>query len=246
MAGGVAQLDATDRSDLDPTGGVWMLLAHHVEASDPNDPNTVQKSLRAAVWSGGKFDWNGQYDLDYTYASGPNVTLPAGLIHAAGLCGFATFGFPNWTSPVLSRKTDVSFDDVECRRGSFTNQSATLSLVVLNAGMGTIDVEPNLPDPNDPDPNMPYTMRYTLGTSVVLRATPNPGKEFNYWQILDPNYPGDPDYGTFDSNTTLRLTMTQDTEVIAAFKCASGLGMGSLLAVFQVLALWVVWRRRGS
>ncbi|MBN1342943.1 MAG: hypothetical protein JXQ73_09705 [Phycisphaerae bacterium] len=95
------------------------------------------------------------------------------------------------------------------------------------------------------DPNMPYTMRYTLGSKVTLTATPNPEKEFSYWRVLDPNFPGDANHGTTDSNTTLQLTMTQDTEVVGVFACGSGLSFVPLAVALQALVAWsFVLRRR--
>lgn len=242
LSAAVAQLDYADRSDLDPNSGVWMLLAHDVALSDLNDPNSIQKSLRGAVWAGDKFDWNGQYSVEYTYASDSNYALAPGLVHPSGLCGVATFGSPHWTS--VSREARVSFDNVECRRGAFSNQSIILRFAVANEPFGIIDVAPTLPDANDIDPNMPYTMRYTLGTAVTLTATPNPEREFSYWQILDPNYPGDLNYGTTDSNLTLQLTMTRDTEVLAVFACGSGMSFVPLLTLLPVVACWLHVRRK--
>ncbi len=51
----------------------------------------------------------------------------------------------------------------------------------------------------------------------------------------------DPNYGTTDSNSVLFLSMTQDTEVVAYFRCGSGLGA---LPLLTVLGVWLVWRQR--
>jgi hypothetical protein len=60
-----------------------------------------------------------------------------------------------------------------------------------------------------------------------------------------PWHPGDPNYGTTDATSVLHLTMDQNLEVIAAFKCGSGLGgTWAMLAAFQVLVLWAIRRRR--
>lgn len=81
-------------------------------------------------------------------------------------------------------------------------------------------------DPNNwvgtypPDPN--ELRRYTPGTEVMLVATPTEGT-FDRWKIFDPNYPGDDNYATIDSNTVIYLTMDGDYVVEASFKCGSGL-----------------------
>jgi len=92
-----------------------------------------------------------------------------------------------------------------------------LSLTIINSLWGHVEIEPNIP--SEP----PYM--YPPGTQVTLRAIPNEGRSFAKWEIMDPNYPGDPNHMTVDANSVLHLRMDYDWEVRATFKCSSGLEM---------------------
>lgn len=112
----------------------------------------------------------------------------------------------------------------------------SLALTVENEPFGTIQFDP-VPD----DPNAP---QYVEGTPVTLTAVPNEGREFAQWRILDPNHPGDANYGTIDTNATLTLVMDEDTEVLATFRCGSGMGMALPLAAVLMASCVVIRRRR--
>ncbi|MBN1346653.1 MAG: hypothetical protein JXQ73_28440 [Phycisphaerae bacterium] len=104
-----------------------------------------------------------------------------------------------------------------------------LSLSLVNPQYGSVAVEPNLPG-------------HPAGSVVVLTAEPIEGKSFNRWVIFDPNYPGDANFGTIDSNLVLYLTMDEDKSVEAAFKCGSGMPPFVAMSLLA-LAVGVVIRR---
>jgi hypothetical protein len=101
----VASLASTYMTGLSPRDGVWILMGHGVQQWDPNDPNTVTKTLRAALWGGGKFDWSGQYDLEFTYRAGRNVYIASNLVHPDGLCGVGVCGYPGGRATGASQQS---------------------------------------------------------------------------------------------------------------------------------------------
>jgi sulfatase modifying factor 1 len=93
----------------------------------------------------------------------------------------------------------------------------------------------------------PYLSQAAAGSSVTLMAIPNEGRGFSHWEIYDPNYPGDTNYATLDSNLATTIVMMTDREMTAVFKlgedCGSGAG-AMLPMMFSVLGIFVVMRRR--
>ena len=126
--------------------------------------------------------------------------------------------------------------------------SHSLSVTVNKINYGTVTFDPDRLDDPNADPNDPSALRrYVVGTEVALTAVPEPGKSLNKWLIYDPNYPGDGNYATEDTNTVLYLTMDEDYEVRAKFKCGSGVGQVlPLLVAAGICALFArrVRRRR--
>ena len=53
--------------------------------------------------------------------------------------------------------------------------------------------------------------------------------------LFDPNYPGDENYVTYDTNTTTTILMDADREVIVAWRCGSGLEALPLLVAMGVM-----------
>ena len=97
-------------------------------------------------------------------------------------------------------------------------------------------------DPNVPtDPN--ELRRYTDGTEIVMVGTPAEGKLFRVWKIYDPNYPGDANYITEDSNTVLYLTMDGDYAIEAIFKCGSAEMLPPVGIVLVALTVGFVIRK---
>jgi len=83
-----------------------------------------------------------------------------------------------------------------------------------------------------PEPNDPNAWQYPLGTRLTLTAVPAPDRFFKYWELYDPNYPGDDNYVTIDANNPLTLFLRGDRQITAVFGCSSGMG--------QVLPLMAV------
>ena len=81
------------------------------------------------------------------------------------------------------------------------------------------------------------------GTEVTLTAQPGEDRAFSQWAILDPCHPGDLNYATTDSNNPLMLTMDENWEVQAVFKCGSQAAMG-MPAMVLVLAVFGFASRR--
>jgi len=109
--------------------------------------------------------------------------------------------------------------------------TVSLTLTVVKAPSSSVDLDP---EPNDA--NLPV---YPVGTVVTLTAEPNEGKSFKKWTVFDPNFPGDANHATQDTNTILHLTMDADQHVKAVFKCGGGtmppLGMALLLLTLEAL-----------
>jgi len=108
---------------------------------------------------------------------------------------------------------------------------ATLNVHVPNPPWGrVVEVDPNFP------------RYYEPGTPVTLTAEPVPGKGFKHWQVFDPNHPGDANYAATDANTSITITMDDDREVTAVFKCGSG--TGPMLSLAAACCLGMIVRRR--
>jgi hypothetical protein len=232
-----------NRTDLDNAAGFWMVL----QFDGDGDPN--HSYLRLSAWNGGKFDWDGVWDLEENAVTtwDPNDALFQ--YWSDGVVGYGTLGADGDHSP---GHADAKFDEIECRWGTFTNVSRTLALTVKTPEKGSVTIDPDLlDDPNhasrDPniltDPN--ELRRYTDGTEVVLVATPVAGKSWRAWKIYDPNHPGDANYAVEDSNTILYLTMDGDYEIEAIFKCGSG-GVMPPMAVAAFFLVVIGLRRRSS
>jgi len=108
-----------------------------------------------------------------------------------------------------------------------------MTLDVVNEPWGQVQV---IPEPNDA--NAP---RYPAGTVVSLTATPIDGKAFRWWEIYDPNHPGDANYAVVDSNISTQVVMDRPREVTATFKCGSGSGVVPAMAVALLSCLY--WMR---
>lgn len=109
-------------------------------------------------------------------------------------------------------------------------EGCTLTLTIENEPFGTVTV----------DPNQPFHMP---GSTVTLEATPNPDKRFDHWAIYDPNFPGDANHATIDSNQSIAVVMMADREVQAVFKCGET-GAALPLAVGLGLVGMVFYLRR--
>ncbi len=112
-----------------------------------------------------------------------------------------------------------------------------LDLSINKTDYGTVAISP---DPNDA--NAPA---YPAGTIVTLTAEPNETRSFNKWVVYDPNFPGDANYATEDTNTVISVVLNTDMQVEAHFKCGSGVELA--LPLLLVTAAWtasLIRRRR--
>jgi hypothetical protein len=109
----------------------------------------------------------------------------------------------------------------------------TLTLTLNHESYGQVTVEPNLPG-------------YAPGTEVTLTAIPVEGREFDHWELYDPNYPGDPYHMiASDPNNPLTIVMNSDHQVLATFKCDSGRDAMLPLGIVGIAgALWLIRRLR--
>lgn len=123
-----------------------------------------------------------------------------------------------------------------------------LGITRFNDDYGTVTIDPPA-DPNLADPNDPNTPAFVVRSELTLTAVPVEGKAFNKWVIYDPNYPGDANYATEDTNIVTTVVIMADQEVEAHYKCGSSLGpmlpmMGLLLAAaFVSRRRWTLVRR---
>jgi hypothetical protein len=232
----------------DQWNGFWMVFQFESDG-ELNDPNG--KYLRGAFWDGGKFDWDGSWQLSIHLGGDPNIFVEPNAAADYQYKGRTAMGI--WTDAIWEAgfPADAAFDEIEVRTGLFTNVSRTLRVVVKNGEYGTITIDPDLlDDPNkaSTDPNIPTDpeelRRYTDGTEVVLVAEAIEGKSFRTWKVFDPDHPGDPNHITQDANTVLYLTMDADYEIEAIFKCSSGGVMMPLGLVLLLLALSAAVRAR--
>ncbi len=235
--------DPNDPNAPDETNGFWMCFQYDPTGTDgmadPNDPNNHW--IRGAAWNGDKFDWDGEWFVEVNVVDRWGEDPVYGYqLRTGGLCGVVAGG-----SLAIGLIPDVSFDNIECRWGTFTNVSHSLDLTVSNGHMGTVTIDPDLLDDPDNDPNdLGELRRYTDGTEVVLSAEPLSGKSLKHWIIYDPNHPGDANYVAEDTNTVLYLTMDADWQIEAAFKC--GGGVPPFIAMTLVALAMGVAIRRGT
>ncbi len=93
----------------------------------------------------------------------------------------------------------------------------TLTLTETNPTYGEVIVEPEQPDPND--------LQFHEGTAIALTAVPVESKEFRNWEVYDPNYPGDANHASIDTNATLAFVISDDAHVNAVWGCGGGAAM---------------------
>ncbi len=225
---------------LDEQGGFWMLFQFK---SDGNSGDPNGKYLQATCWDGDKYDWDGTW-IDNLHLAEPNGWTNPNAAELYDLMGgriaIASYGDVYWHSN--GYPSDVSFDNIEVRTGEFSQTSMSLDLEVVNAQYGTITIDPLLADPNDPNTPEQRLLRYTEGTEILLTAEPDETRSWKQWTIFDPNYPGDANHATIDTNAVLMLTMDQDWQIEAAFKCGSSVSPFVMLTALAI-GLTLVTRR---
>jgi len=137
-------------------------------------------------------------------------------------------GWINWSYPVFELPwtffdgpADLNFSTSAL---DYPPILVNLALSKRNPNNGEVVLDPEPSDSNHP--------QYLLGTTVTLTAVPNENKSFLQWEIYDPNFPGDANYRVIDANTTLTVLMDSNKEIVAVFKCGSG--MGTILPLLVV------------
>ena len=230
--------DIQFRPELETGTGIWMIC----QWDGDGDPN--HSYIRVSVWNGDKydgFDPNFNVNRHVLTAWDPNEYAYWG----EGLCGIGNVG--SWAGD-FPLDIDAKFDQIECRWGMFNGVARTLALGMYHGENGAItSIDPDLlADPNnihpndyDPVPDLNDLRRYTDGTLVCLTAEPLPGKTFLKWKIMDN---GGETVGE-DTNQVMYLTMDQDYQVEAQFKCGSSVPPFVAMTLLA-LAAGVVIRRR--
>jgi len=152
-----------------------------------------------------------------------------------------TYGAPGWYLVSCTVSDDDGVTNTDWQYLYVDYEPTTLTLEVVNPMWGSVDVDPNLPEYTDPN------------TVVTLTAVPIDGKTFGHWEIYDPNHPGDANYVAIDANDSIVLVMDVDREVIAVFKCGSGVGqalpllmIGAALCRFGFRVIRRSFGRRGA
>jgi len=240
---------------FDPNGTHW----DPNRPSDANDPNCHW--LRAAHWTGDKYDWDGTWLLQANCVGamlGKTVTNPLGsdfpfdpnvhmddYLHQAGYNAIGAFSGGEAKQPGTTYYcVDASYDDFENRDGYFSVPECKVTLNVVKPNYGSVTpIDPDLRDPTEPNTPEQKILRSTNGTPIVMTATPISGKAFGGWAIWsDPSKYPDANYASLDANTVLFLTVDGNKLVEATFKCGSGIE--PLLVIgMAALALGVVIRR---
>jgi hypothetical protein len=156
-------------------------------------------------------------------SGGPTFIDIGGTLYVAGIHHSLTEGNQDNRIPDY---TDVGWD-VRVRTyaqwiASQISPLANLNLYAVNASWGHVSVSPEPTDPNRP--------QFPFGMQVTLKALPEPNHLFSGWEFPDPNFPGDSNHVIVDPNTTLRIVMNGDQDVVAAFQCANN-GLAPMLAL---------------
>ncbi|MBN1341634.1 MAG: hypothetical protein JXQ73_03090 [Phycisphaerae bacterium] len=232
-------------------GGYSVTITNEHEFAVPSTINTILFKMRAWSFATGCYirEHNGYYVIEYK-AGADWVVVPGSHRDYSGGDGESTIysgektlsglnltdvthvrakahAFGNATGGESNVGGDVSIFEIQAY-GVF--EGASLRVSVINDLWGSVQVEPNLP-------------AYSQGSSVTLTATPVEGREFGYWEIYDPNYPGDANCAALDSNLTTTIVMMADRDVTAVFECGDSPGHFLPMMLFP-LGLFAAVRRR--
>ncbi|MBN1341640.1 MAG: SUMF1/EgtB/PvdO family nonheme iron enzyme [Phycisphaerae bacterium] len=150
-------------------------------------------------------------------------------MYDANFPGDANYVDPNHNDP--NNPLVVVMDSSKVLTAVFTWPNYVLTIDKVNSLWGNVNTEPFSP-----------SYEYPACSELILNAQPTEGKAFKHWEIYDPNFPGDANYATYDSNLTTTIVMMTDREVTAVFKCGSDAGP-LLPMMLGVLGLFVLARR---
>ncbi len=206
-------LDAWERE------GFWVLFQFQLDPNHPDKPGDPNgKYLKAALWNGDKYDWDGQWllegELSTRYWQPDTDPL---YWYATRTAGLSAMSATSDTEYLNGPPAEVGVGDFEVRVGLFTNLSRTLTVKMKDCC--DLNLEPNLTHPDGGEKR-----RYTNGTPVVLDAVlPCGNKTFKKWTVKGPNLSDDPLYQIVtDTNEVVYLTMDGDYLVKATCKCGGG------------------------
>lgn len=195
-------------------------------------------SLASSPTVGGSIQVSPDPDGQGTYILGSTVTMTA--VPSEG------YHFECWSGDVAGtdNPTVLTMDANKSVRASFSKDRtySRLSVFPNNPSWGQVTITPAPTDPQDAE--------YVDGTVVTLSETPAANKNFGYWIIYDPNYPGDFNYATTDANQTIWLVMNNNTEVDAFFSTRSTCGTSEVSAISLLTSMVLMavsvrrrWRR---
>ncbi len=183
-----------------------------VNGGDPNDPNDVVEADSDFTWSDPFEPWT----VTMSDAADPNLGDVDIVVE--------------WVFWILSGGDRFIQGTVHIEATGGIGRS--LEIINNSPDRGSVTV----------DPNYPRIDTFPSGSTVTLTAVPEPDRGFKEWKIFDPNFPGDSNYITRDSNAVLDLVMDGDYQVEAVFTCGSGLPPFVAMALLA-LGLGVVIRR---
>jgi len=200
------------------------LLIWHVDESQPNNDNQNHYKVDVEEASGPQhlqLNQSSGNDLDYFRLGNATEFTDRTTPNNANYGG--TFLGLNVTD-VSATGPNMSFEV------SFPYE---VTVNVVNPAWGDTEIAPDSTDPN--------ALTYPKGTEVTLTASPIEGKQFQHWEVYDPNHPGDANYAALDANDSIAIMMDADREVTAVFNCGSG---AEPLLPMMALGLVALVRRR--
>ncbi len=223
--------DGPSADDVAPTLG-------RLYVDDPNDADPELGTWN--LWWGGPTDPTKPLDPALTAADFGGMTVAEMAVAYQGSAGGTGFDIGklglSWIQYVRIEDVDGSSATTEIDAVADAAPFYRLTLTVRNDHMGDVTLGPEPWDANEPI--------YRAGTTVTLTATPIEGKSLEYWEIFDPNHPGDANYAVIDSNASTTIVMDTHREVTARFECGGGLGPMLPMLTMTLGALLVV-RQRG-
>ncbi len=167
----------------------------------------------------------GPWTVDATYTGDPNNPIKVTL---------------DWYFWIVSSDFPV-FGHMHIE--GYGNVARKLELTIKNADKGMVGVDPDVKKyVSAQDSKTQGLYKFPETTAVTLTAIPTTGS-FKEWTIFDPNYPGDRGHAVTDTNLVLSLTMDNDWEIEAAFKCGSSEMIMPLGLVLLALTAAVVRRK---
>lgn len=202
------------------------------EAGEPN--YSMKDSLMFSVWLGFEITTSSNKEELVALTVNPvNGTVYVITYDSGTAGGYDALGNDGtaiqWSGTLSSNGQDYPVG------GSLSAPArVSLTLTETNPEYGQVVVEPEQLDANN--------LEFHEGTPVTLTAVAVEGKHFQRWEVFDPNYPGDANHATIDTNATLAFVIDEDTSVNAVWGCGNG-GAGLFLPL-SLAALALLSRRK--